>query len=412
MATDTTLRMNPKEVDLALGAMATDHSANFDIFARAAWSIICEPGDGFAGCLVSILGPVRALELLIAGLESNSVERSLNQVGFSLDTLPGFENGQKYLNDARARWSQRLSSQAVFRALEYIRSVGGSLLVPDEGVWANGLADLGSFAPFALWVRGRTDVLGSNLSLAIVGSRGVTEYGRRVTAELTYTASQLGAVIVSGGALGVDAVAHQTALASEPGTIAVLAGGVDRLYPSANRLLLERICSEGAVVGELPPGSAPSKWRFLQRNRLIAALGHATLVTEANWRSGALSTARHAVALNRTVGAVPGPIYSPKSAGCNQLIEAGQASLVSGTASLRDLLPLSGAFEVDQPIAGLGAIETRVLDAIGFGQESLEIICREAGLTRNEAKFGLAQLELAGLVERRGSDWRQVQTNL
>ena len=124
-------------------------------------------------------------------------------------------------------------------------------------------------------------------------------------------------------------MAHRAALASGGRTVAYLAGGVDRFYPSGHDALLTRIVETGAVVSELPCGSAPTKWRFLMRNRLIAVSTKATLVIEAGWRSGSLNVAGHATALNRPIGAVPGPVTSAASAGCHRLIREFGAALVT-----------------------------------------------------------------------------------
>src|SRR5450756_1961145 len=189
-----------------------------------------------------------------------------------------------------------------------------------------------------------------------------------------------GWTVVSGGAYGIDAVAHRAALAAGGTTVAFLAGGVDRLYPAGNATLLAAIQeSGGSLVSEVPPGSVPSKVRFLQRNRLIAAASRATVVVEAAWRSGALSTATHAAGLLRPVGAVPGPVTSAASAGCHRLLRDGCAVCVTDAA---DALPLRRPAPV-------------------------ESIARSAGLTVSEVRSGLGRLELAGLAEQDGGRWRQ-----
>jgi DNA processing protein len=218
--------------------------------------------------------------------------------------------------------------------------------------------------------------------------------------------------VVSGGAYGIDAVAHRTALALKGNTVAVMAGGVDRLYPTGNKDLLNRIIQTGSVLSELPPGAIPTKWRFLQRNRLIAALSQATLVVEANWRSGALSTVGHAEKLVRAVYAVPGPIDSPKSAGTNKLIADRRAELVVDATDFLQQLGKMPISSIALELPGLGALETRVLDALGYDSLEVSEICSSAGLTRDEARLGLSNLELDGLILRRGSAWMKTQTTL
>src|SRR5690606_23806686 len=148
---------------------------------------------------------------------------------------------------------------------------------------------------------------------------------------------------------GIDGMAHRAALASGGQTIAFLAGGVDRFYPSGHDALLTRIVECGAVVSELPCGSQPTKWRFLQRNRLIAAAGRATVVIEAGWRSGSLNTAGHAAALGSPRGAVPGPVTSAASAGCHRLIRDFDAICVTTPAEMAELIPPSCATSEQVP---------------------------------------------------------------
>ena len=170
------------------------------------------------------------------------------------------------------------------------------------------LGDLEAHAPFALWVRGDPRRLAAlDRSIALVGARAATGYGEHVTIEAASGLVDRGFAIVSGAAYGIDGAAHRAALASQGTTVAVLAGGLDRFYPSGHEQLLGRIADRGVVVAEVPPAPTPTKWRFLLRNRLIAALSGATVVVEAGWRSGSLNTAGHAATLGRPLGAVPGP---------------------------------------------------------------------------------------------------------
>jgi DNA processing protein len=145
------------------------------------------------------------------------------------------------------------------------------LVVPGDAAWPAGLADLGEHAPLALWVRGNESTLATaGRSIALVGARAATGYGEHVAMEASAGLVDRGYTIVSGAAYGIDGMAHRAALASSGQTIAFLAGGVDRFYPSGHEALLTRIVEVGAVVSELPCGQPPTKWRFLQRNRLIA----------------------------------------------------------------------------------------------------------------------------------------------
>ena len=384
-----------------------------DFFAAISWSTICEPGDGFAGLLVSALGALGALETELQGLSSAKVKALVLQSGIDASALESFGVFEKAHLVARERWQPRLSLNLVRGAIHGIKKVRGSVITSTSPFWPEQLNDLGFHAPMALWLRGSFASLQAlQKSIAIVGSRGATSYGEYSTDAMVSAVVPKGLSVVSGGAYGIDSLAHKSTLALQGNTVAVMAGGVDRLYPTGNSDLLKRITQTGAVVSELPPGSIPTKWRFLQRNRLIAALAQSTLVIEANWRSGALNTVSHAERLEREVFAIPGPISSPKSAGTNKLIADGRAQLIVDGEDLLDRLGVQSKTVSAVELAGLGAIEVRVLDAIGFDSLEISEICGAAGLTRDEARFGLANLELDGIVLRRDNTWMRSQTTV
>ncbi|QZY51321.1 DNA-protecting protein DprA [Leucobacter tenebrionis] len=156
------------------------------------------------------------------------------------------------------------------------------------------------------------------------------------TGELASNLTHAERIIVAGGAYGIDA-AHRAALATGGQTLAVMVGGLDRLYPSGNRELLARVGDLGLLASEMPPGSAPTKWRFLARNRILGALSGATVVVEAGYRSSSLNVAARAAQLGRPVGAVPGPVTSVSSAGTHRLLRQGVASLVTDAADISAL---------------------------------------------------------------------------
>lgn len=384
-----------------------------DVFSRIAWSVICEPGDGLAGLIINTLGPQRALVNELESVTAQAVRAQLIEAGLDSSDLDKHDIFEKAFLAGRERWRPRISLTNVREALFRINQTNGLVITPLHPAWPAALDDLQAHAPMALWVRGNLDSLRKlQKSVAVVGCRGSSSYGELATQSMVSAAVEKGFSIVSGGAYGIDGIAHRCALALKANTVAVMAGGVDKFYPSGHADLLKRVAETGAVISELPPGSAPTKWRFLQRNRLIAALSQATLVIEANWRSGALNTATHAQNLNRTLLAVPGPITSPKSAGTNKLIADERATLVVDGRDLIERLGAQPDALMDFELAGLGAIETRVLDALGFNALELSEICAEAGLTRDEARFGLGNLELDGFIVRRGSTWAKSQTTL
>lgn len=372
--------------------------------ARAAWSRLVEPGDAVAGALVGALGPQDALAWL---RESGPAPQ-----------LPAIEGrAGAALTGAAERWRTRLATLDPARDLAMLDKLGGRLVVPEDPCWPEGLDDLGPAAPLCLWVRGTVDdaTLRDRLrrSVAVVGARACTAYGEHVTAELAAGLAAEGWCVVSGGAYGVDAVAHRSALAVRGPTVAFLAGGVDRLYPAGNTALLRAVVDGGALVSEVPPGSVPAKVRFLQRNRLIAAVARATVVVEAAWRSGALSTARHAAGLLRPVGAVPGPVTSASSAGCHRLLRDGAAVCVTDVAEVLELVGPSPAPEPasDQRAGdGLGLVARRTLDALPLRRAAPEeSVARTAGLSEREVRAALGRLELAGLAHRDGAAWRRAK---
>jgi DNA processing protein len=215
-----------------------------------------------------------------------------------------------------------------------------------------------------------------------------------------------GYAIVSGAAYGIDGMAHRAALASSGQTVAFLAGGVDRFYPSGHDALLARIAERGAVVSELPCGSPPTKWRFLQRNRLIAAASLATIVLEAGWRSGSLNTAGHAATLGRPIGAVPGPVTSAASAGCHRLIREFDATLVTTAVEMAELVradPAAAPFEVQR---GASASRVRLKDALSARtQRTVEDLAARAGMSVAEVQSELGELEIEGAAAERERGW-------
>ncbi len=190
-----------------------------------------------------------------------------------------------------------------------------------------------------MYCRGNLDILQDNPKLAVVGTRKYSSYGKRAGEDIVGKLSEVGFVIVSGMALGIDTFAHKAALEKGAKTIAVLGAGVDRasVYPKQNLALSEKITEFGVLVSEFPPGAPSYKSNFPQRNRIIAGLSQGVLVVEAPIRSGALITARYAREQHKKVFAVPSSIYSPNSAGCNFLIKKGAKLVESASDILKEL---------------------------------------------------------------------------
>ncbi|MFN3866704.1 MAG: DNA-processing protein DprA, partial [Demequina sp.] len=294
------------------------------------WSALAEPADKAAGWLVETLGPDAAREWL---------DVAATDVVSATFMLAGSAPEATLTEVVRAseRWARRRDGAQASHLLERAAQCGARVVVRGDEEWPEGVDSWGIEAPFALWVRG-TQPLATLFrhSIAIVGARSSTSYGEHVAGTIAAHAADCGWSVVSGGAYGIDAAAHRGALAAGGRTLAVMAGGVDRLYPAGNHDLLARVLDHGAVVSEVPPGWAPHRSRFLTRNRLIAC-ATATVVIEAAGRSGALSTANRAAQIARPVAAVPGPVTSASSAGCHELIRAGAAVLVTDGSDVIEL---------------------------------------------------------------------------
>ena len=310
--------------------------------------------------------------------------------------------------------------------LETLRRRDGRLITPEDDEWP-GLA-FASFrgapvrdrpqgrAPLVLWAIGplRLDDVAERAA-AIVGTRACTAYGEHVAADLSAGLAEHDVAIVSGGAYGVDGVAHRAALAADGMTVAVLAGGVDVLYPAGHSALLHRVGATGLLVSEYPPGVRPARHRFLTRNRLVAALSGATVVVEAGIRSGAASTAAWARALGRVVCAVPGPVTSAASTGCHVLLRAG-AELVTRADEVREIIGRAGELAEDEtrptnPLDALTDTERQVYEALpGRGVRTTDEIAVASGLPADAILGPLAMLEIAGLIERVDGRWRLART--
>jgi DNA processing protein len=328
---------------------------------------------------------------------------------------------------------------SVDRSLEDLRSAarcGARLVVPEDDEWPGhplhsltlAMAEepaeprdqsprtTAPVPPVALWVRGhaRLDEV-VDRSVAIVGSRASTAYGEHVAGEFAAGLGDRGWTVVSGGAYGIDGAAHRGALAVGAPTVAVLACGVDRVYPSGHGALFTRIAESGLLLSEWPPGSAPHRHRFLVRNRLIAALTRGTVVVEAAARSGAQATAKRARRIGKEVMAVPGPVTSAMSVGCHELLRNPEDG-VRLVASAAHVLEAVGALGSDlappperppTPRDGLSDVAVRVLDACpvraGVTPERLAAV---AGCDVLDVLRVLPALELADLVQWTGTGWR------
>lgn len=389
-----------------------------DRLARVAWSRVVEPTDRVGARVADRLGPARALRHVAEG-------SPLPVASGAADPAPDGESARAdrarvvaALAEAAERWRVRLVHTDPRRDLDAVRALGGRVVVPGDPDWPAGLDDLRERRPACLWVRGGGD-LRAGRSVALVGSRAVSAYGRHVAGDLAVGVARHGLAVVSGGAFGVDAAAHQGALAAEGRTVCVLACGVDRAYPRVHERLLAQVRVDGLVVSESPPGADPTRWRFLERNRLIAALSSATVVVEAAWRSGALSTARHAVRVGRPLGAVPGPVTSAGSAGCHRLLREDGAVCVTTADEVVELASAVGEFYPARPVVQaaphdeLGGADLQVYEALAPRRRcTVAQLAVAAGAAPPAVLAALGRLELLALAVRDHDDegrqvWRR-----
>lgn len=411
--------------------MTAETSPHAERIARAALTRLVEPGDALGAALVHAWGAVRTVSVMTGREEPTADERQelalgLQGAGTPLTTA-AWRRGLE-------RWRARTPTLAPERDLETMHRLGGGLLMPGDAGWPAAVEDLGPAAPLALWYRGSGTMPRAQQTLAVVGSREASAYGRTVTRALSGGVSRHGTTVLSGGAYGIDALAHQSALGEgtgRPVTAAVLAGGLDRFYPAGNEDLLREVARQGLLLSEMSPGTSPTRHRFLQRNRIIAALAGAVLVVEARWRSGAQNTAGHALGLGRELGVVPGPVTSSTSAGCHRLLRESPAVVVTSAEEALELLPgapptatVGGTQDprtACDPSLGGGAgegpprphdhltlEELLVYEALPLRTAAaVDRLCAVAGLGPGTVMGVLQRLKRQGLAEQRAAGWRR-----
>ncbi|GAA1921341.1 DNA-processing protein DprA [Nocardioides hwasunensis] len=358
--------------------------------ARVALSCAVEPGDRTTSTMILDLGAEKAREA-------------------SLDPKAG------------SGLADRLREVDPVRCLEQAARCGIRFLVPGDPEWPTRLDDLdhamveGTFGgtPPGIWVKGPMPLTELETSVAVVGSRSSSVYGREMTRMLASHLALSGIPVVSGGALGIDFEAHDATLGAHGATVAVLACGVDRVYPEANRVLLQHLAAEFAVVSEQPSGSAPTRPRFLARNRLIAALTRGTVVVEAALRSGALNTAGWAELLSRPVMCVPGPVTSYTSRGVNNWVRQGRGTVVTHGSEVLELIGEAGEHLVEEPRGeerprdSLTKVEQHVLEWVPVSASvGADSIARLASMHVRDATSTLRRLRDKRFVRLTDEGWR------
>ena len=269
--------------------------------------------------------------------------------------------------------------EALDRALAWLREPGHALIAWDDSAYPQALLSIADPPP-VLYFRGRPEFL-NRPSLAIVGSRNATPQGTETAESFAAALSAAGLTIVSGLALGIDAAAHRGGLAGSGSSLAVMGTGIDRVYPAANRTLVQRLVEAGGILSEFPIGTPPLPANFPRRNRVISGLARAVLVVEATLASGSLITARFAAEQGRDVLAIPGSIHSPFSKGSHRLIKEG-AKLVETAGDVLEELGMhavSGAIAAPASVARAGNAD-RVLAALGHDPAGADALCERSGL--------------------------------
>ena len=287
-------------------------------------------------------------------------------------------------------------------------ALGGHIYVPEDEEYPQSLRNIKE-APIALYVLGKLPAA-EQACVAMVGTRKITPYGRRVAHKLAGDLTACGVTVVSGLARGIDSECHAAAVRLKKPTVAVIGTGVGRCYPPENRALARAILEYGgAIVSELPFNKPPNAFHFPRRNRIIAGLSQPVVVAEGEIKSGALITAKLALEMGKDVLAVPGPIDSPQSAGPNSLIKDG-AGVVTSVADILDYIPQQLRFGLDaryfetpsvtpnKEQDNLSPREREALAAVGDGQASLDQVAEAIGADVPEAAGILFELEVKGFL--------------
>lgn len=353
-----------------------------------------------------------------------SLTMAVHQLG-AREVLTALEH-QRDEGTLGADLAARLAEADPAGELERAAAQGIRFLVPGDAEWPADLDELAHAPllherggpPVGLWVKGPLDLSEvAEHAVAVVGSRSATTYGADVAGEIAAGLAREGHPVVSGAAFGIDQAAHRGALAVRGATVAVLACGPDRAYPPAHARLIDYIAQQGLVVTEAAPGCAPTRVRFLARNRVIAGLARGTVVVEAAIRSGALNTATWTAGLGRPTMGVPGPVTSAPSEGVHQLIRHRDALLVTRAEEVIEAVGPIGSTALAEPRAPVQPrdrithVERQVLDAVPVHHAVTSTrIGRTAGISTDRARAALRTLLSVGLVERQvgeGADrWR------
>lgn len=365
----------------------------------------------------------------------------LLRVGKSADEIAeGVRTRATWIGGLLSQTENRFTWDRPAEDLEFAADLGYTLLTPESPQWPaeaiqcsfgrqqTGAAGKTShqpdgIAPHALWVAGNTNLAGLFAqSVGVVGTRHATKYGHMASKDLVAGLGGHNYTVVSGGALGIDTVAHTTAMDVNTPTVVVAACGPGEHYPRSNKALFERVVATGgALMTEYPPAVTPDRHRFLTRNRLVAALTLGTVLVEAPFRSGALNTLKWVNAFNRTAMAVPGPVTDAQSLGANLAIQNNEAEMVLNAGQIHEQLSAVGEYSAEEQMEmqyppsvtqQLSRNELRIYDALppaGRTGREAEAVAADAGLSIALTVHILMDLSKRGLVERDKRVWSRVE---
>jgi DNA processing protein len=364
-----------------------------------------------------------------AGIGPVSINRLLNHFGSAVAALDASDSemAKAGLKPDIIQNLRAVPAEAALADLEWLhRAQHRHILVPEDTLYPKQLRDVKA-APPILFVAGNPELL-NEPQLAMVGSRTPTHYGKDNAQAFAQYLAKHGITVTSGLALGIDAVSHQGALDAGGHTIAVIATGLDIMYPAKNRSLAEHIVEQGVIVSEFPIGVKPQAQNFPRRNRIISGLSLGTLVVEAALQSGSLVTAQHALEQGREVFAIPGSIHSPLAHGCHRLIRQGAKLVETAADILEELAPQLQSYlgiNFDQtetqaakpvkPLSFLKSIEAQenteeqqpptldpeeqqILATISPEPVPIDQIVIQTGLTTDVVSSMLLMLELQGYI--------------
>ena len=367
--------------------------------------------------------------------------QALLRVGKSADEIAeGVRTRATWIGGLLSQTENRFTWDRPAEDLEFAADLGYTLLTPESPQWPaeaiqcsfgrqqTGAAGKTShqpdgIAPHALWVAGNTNLAGLFAqSVGVVGTRHATKYGHMASKDLVAGLGGHNYTVVSGGALGIDTVAHTTAMDVNIPTVVVAACGPGEHYPRSNKALFERVVATGgALMTEYPPAVTPDRHRFLTRNRLVAALTLGTVLVEAPFRSGALNTLKWVNAFNRTAMAVPGPVTDAQSLGANLAIQNNEAEMVLNAGQIHEQLSAVGEYSAEEQMEmqyppsvtqQLSRNELRIYDALppaGCTGREAEAVAADAGLSIALTVHILMDLSKRGLVERDKRVWSRVE---